>query len=148
MKNIIFAFIIVLFLSNCRPPIKECRGRKKHTYFMAINNSNKHVIFQTNLEPKMQPDTTIGINSPLNNNISSYNKGLKAGESYKFTVERDYCLEYLFENDKKEIVYIFDYDSLINLPWDSIRITEKGLLGRKIIDLDCLIKNKFEVTYP
>lgn len=150
MKLIRIFFSFILLFSFCRPPVEECRNSGSHTEYKVINNSPRKIIFQERyFKPVYNPDTiSKAINSPLNNNSSSYNKGLKPGESYFFSSERDYCIESEYSFDKKNVLTIYDYDSLVQLPWDTIRFTKKGVLEIRIIDLDYLIKNKFEVTYP
>jgi hypothetical protein len=150
MKIIQIFLSAILLFSCCRPPVRECRKSDTHTRYAVKNNSNRKIIFQEwYFKPIHVPDTNaIGISSPLSSNISSYTKGLLPGESYFFSSERDYCIESEYSFDKKNVLTIYDYDSLLLLPWDTIRFTKKGELETRIIDLDYLIKHKFEVTYP
>lgn len=150
MKIIQIFLPAIILLSNCRPPARECREPDTHFGYMVKNNSSLKIIFQEGyFKPVFNPDTNLtGITSPLNNTNNSYNKGLLPGESYYFSSERDFCIESEYSFDKKNVLTIYDYDSLLLLPWDTVRLTKKGEIENRIIDLDYLIKNKFEVTYP
>jgi hypothetical protein len=48
----------------------------------------------------------------------------------------------------KEWYYIFDVDSLKTIPWETVRKTNRGLIERRLIDIEYLKKNNFIITYP
>jgi hypothetical protein len=56
--------------------------------------------------------------------------------------------EVVLEDNKKEWVYIFDHDTIKDLPWEVVRETNRGLLERRLIDLEYLQSTNFRVVYP
>lgn len=57
------------------------------------------------------------------------------------------CWESNFRNNRKEWVYIFNSDSLKSIPWDLVRKTNRGLIERRLIDLEYLKQNNFKILY-
>ncbi len=58
------------------------------------------------------------------------------------------CYEQIFSDGKKAWLYFFDYDSLTQLSWDTVRITGRGILEKRLINLEYLQNTNFTITYP
>jgi len=91
------------------------------------------------------PDTSIGAYNPLGATESGI---IKPGNSFDRSVGPTSCWESYLKNGTKEWIYFFDNDSLKVIPWDTIRVTGRGLLERRLISLEYLQENNFIVTYP
>lgn len=89
------------------------------------------------------PDTAIGEYNPKNDGTD----GLSPGEEFNRSAGRHSCWESILRNGNKEWIHFFDQDSLQTIPWDTIRATQRGLLERRLIDLEYLKANDFKIIY-
>lgn len=142
MKNIptllILSFCLILMSNTCRKKEDVCEGNS-HNELTVQNNSFRNINFEIYWN---YPDTFIGEYNPKGFGVitSGSNRGRGAGPGS--------CWESVLSESRQEFIYIFDEDSLQNIPWDSVRATNRGLLERRTISLQYLIDNNFVVTYP
>ncbi|MEM6298585.1 MAG: hypothetical protein AAF740_07855 [Bacteroidota bacterium] len=145
MKTIILCLLLfVLFSSHtCKMQQQDKEFCKEgHRSVEIVNNSDKVINY---IFYWRYPDSLIGNYNPYNNGIdgiapnSSFVRGL--------TPHGIGRVEVLFDGGRKEWVHIFDADSLRLLNWDTVRNTERGLLERRLIDLEYLQENDFKIIY-
>jgi hypothetical protein len=117
---------------------------EKHDRYIVVNNSGRPIEydFVTNY-----PDTIIpvGINPKTDQPFYVLPYSTKESPPIPRLRPKDPCIE-----DGKYgtfWLYFFDKDSLDALSWDTIRITGRGILERKAIDLDYLKAHNFTLTY-
>lgn len=138
--SVVLIFILIITLSStCGEMESECNS-STHNGFTVKNNSLNRII------PYIYwnyPDTLIGTYNPVGFGI--INPG---DESYGKSPGPLSCWESYLKNNKKENLYFFDEDSLEVIPWETVRETNRGLLERRVIDLEYLQNNGFVVTYP
>lgn len=104
-----------------------------------LNNSNKNLIFEIYWN---HPDTVIGEYNPSENDPVLPSNSLTRGAGRKS------CWEVVLEGNKKEWVYIFDHDTIKDLSWEVVRETNRGMLERRLIDLEYLQNTNFRILYP
>ena len=140
MNKIIIACCIVLsFASDCARKDTVCNDNS-HTVVAFKNNSNLTVYYKFYWQ---YPDTAIGEYNPLNGN-----NPIHPNQSFNIGAGRgDYCWEDLLKDGRKEYIHIFDADSLEVIPWENVRQTGRGLLERRLIDLQYLKDNNFQIIY-
>ena len=140
MKYMILTTIISSILISCEP---DCRKKGGHDSILFKNNSNR------NIEVKIvdnYPDTILyETYNPLNDQGSYIppNSHWKIGSSGPQPV----CFEKIYGEGNSHWFYVFDYDSLITLSWDTVRITGRGILERRKVDLNYLIQQNFTFVY-
>ena len=144
LKRIKFSFlIIILFVvccaSHCNRVSLTCQNGG-HNKFIVINNSNKAIKVYFYWD---YPDTTCA-----GYNVNYYGKIIFPREQENRGVGISTCFEELLSNNKKQWIYFFDNDTLATLPWDTVRKTYRGVLERRLIDLDYLQQHNFKITYP
>jgi hypothetical protein len=110
-----------------------------HNGIEFTNQSNRKIIFEFYWN---YPDTVIGEYNPVEAGL------LKPNESFTRGAGRKSCWEEYFADGKKEWVYIFDQDTISILDWNTVRQTNRGLLERRLIDLNYLQQHDFKITYP
>lgn len=132
--NSLFIFIICS-AHKCKRD-KECEEALAGITF--INNSEKNIYFKMYWN---YPDTVIGYPEPHEVDI------IRPGGEFIRSAGRTTCWEVVLK-DKKEWVYIFDHDTIKDLPWEVVRETNRGLLERRLIDLEYLQSTNFRVVYP
>jgi hypothetical protein len=139
-KLLFLISVIYTVAPGCHPKDKNC-PKNSHNG-LTIENRSTHRIrhhFYWNF-----PDTTIGDYNPKFDGSD----GLSQGESFIHGADRGTCWESVFSDGRKEWIYFFDADSLNNIDWNTVRITNRGLLARKLLNLDYLKQNDFTVVYP
>lgn len=117
-----------------------------------INGSHNVLIIKNNFSKRINyefywnyPDSIIPDKySPLH----YWQYGMKTGDSVVRSAGRGGCWESDFIRKPKEYIYFFDEDSLEQIPWDTIKATNRGILERREITLDYLKRNNFVITYP
>lgn len=62
-------------------------------------------------------------------------------------LRRGECIEDQYADGQKYWMYFFDADTISVLSWDTIRLTNRGILERRLIDLEYLKKNGFRLVY-
>lgn len=141
MKNYTKFNIVLLcvFFLSCNPKDKSCPD-SKHNGIEFVNNSSRNISCNIYWN---YPDTMIGSYNPLHDGSD----GLQPGESFVRGAGRRTCWESVLKGGKREWVYIFDRDSLLTIPWDTVRQTNRGLLERRLIDLDYLSQNNFRIIF-
>jgi hypothetical protein len=134
-------YLLFLLLAACHPqqPV-ECT-KNAHQGLTFFNNAVNRI------QPAIYwnyPDTVIGSYNPTSL------RSLKKGDKFVRGAGPNYCWEATMQNlpHQKEWIYIFDQDSLEAIPWDTIRATNRGLLERRLIDLDYLKQHDFIISYP
>jgi hypothetical protein len=142
VKKYLFALLILTLLQahSCR---KDPRCTSVSHYGLTIKNNHIKKInyaFYWNY-----PDTIITEKySPVGYSFPA----LKTGDSVIRGSGRIACWESIFIDKPKEWIYFFDQDSLEQIPWDTIKATNRGILERREITLDYLRQNNFVITYP
>lgn len=139
-KLLILTFCsIVLYSSKCDKN-KACPDNS-HGHFKLQNLSNKALrcIVYWNY-----PDSLIGEYNPMNDGTD----GVLLGESWTWGPGRGSCWEESLQNGKKQWLYIFDQDTISTLTWDVVQQTNRGLLERRLFDLEYLEHHNFNLTYP
>lgn len=135
-----FLSIIFLTIYSCKP---TCEKKGGHDAYTIENKSNRNIEYKImdyfsdstipyDYNPKIDQ---IGPIKP-HSSVSSWVK-LRKGE----------CIEDLYSNREKNWIYFFDADTIAVLPWDTIRMTNRGVLVRKLIDLEYLKINGFRLVY-
>ncbi len=138
MKHLL-SYLLLTFMISCDKKDPHCPP-DDHNGLTLSNQSSKTVKFEFYWN---YPDTAIGEYNPRYNG----NDGLSTGEEFTRGMGRYTCAESVFRDGSKEWVYIFDNNALENIPWDTIRATQRGLLERRLIDLEYLKANDFRIIY-
>lgn len=129
---------IIVMASTCRKKNDEC-PKGNHNGITVQNKSSKRINFEIYWN---YPDTLIGEYNP---------KGFGVIKPDSFRIRGagpNSCWEEILKGGKKQYLYIFDEDSLEVIPWETVRLTNRGLIERKEISLQYLIENNFTLTYP
>lgn len=139
--NLIIGIILLTLCTSqkCNKWDEECEGG--HPGLTLVNESNKTIswTFYWNY-----PDTLVGDYNPALDGTD----GQEPGESFTRGAGRKTCWEEVFSAGKKEWIYIFDRDSISSIDWEVVRQTNRGLLERRLVDLEYLQKHDFKITYP
>ena len=138
MRNYL-VLISVLLICSAHQCDKEDICNNGNNGLTFINESDKKLFFEIYWN---YPDTVIGEYNPSGNNPVLPNDRFTRGAG------RRSCWEVVLEDNKKEWVYIFDHDTIKDLPWEVVRETNRGLLDRRLIDLEYLQSTNFRVVYP
>lgn len=145
MKNIILPLIIAALLSaeTCFYKDPACI-EGTHSSIFLINESDKRVNFHFYW---YYPDTVIG---PYNASRSGGKAVLLKGESFEKSAGPNGCCcwESNLANGGKDWVHIFDQDTISILDWEVVMRTQRGLLERRLIDLEYLQEHDFKIIYP
>ena len=147
MHTLVTKRFIILILSAVMLSSGHCRKdpnctKTSHNALAIKNNSTRRInyAFYWNY-----PDTVIVDQySP----IKYGDKPLKTGDSVIRGAGPGGCWESVFLTKPKEWIYFFDQDSLEQLNWETIKATNRGVLERRAITLDDLIRNNFIISYP
>lgn len=131
--------LITIISSSCDKENPDCPS-DNHTTYVISNESYRTINFHFYGK---YPDTTIGEYNPKNDGTD----GLSPGENFIQGSGRNGCWEAHLKGGKKILMHVFDQDSLEIIPWDTVRATGRGLLERRIIDLEYLRANNFTVIY-
>lgn len=145
MQRIIL-FLIVGILSNingCNHYKDPNCNEKSHNSVLIINNSKRNICFEFYWN---YPDTMIGDYNPLNGGPRSI---LFPKDSFILSAgpRGCCCFESNYANGRKEWIYIFDADTINKLDWNTVRQTNRGLLERRLINLDYLESNNYKIIY-
>ena len=138
MKNYL-VLITVLLLCSSQQCGTEDICINGNTGLTFVNASDKKLAFEIYWN---YPDTIIGKYNPSGNDPILPNSSFTRGAGRKS------CWEVVLEDNRKEWIYIFDYDTIMDLPWETVRETNRGLLERRLIDLEYLRNSDFRVVYP
>ena len=143
MKRFLNVIIIFTLCSSEKCEQDEICKNGGHVGVEIVNNSNKVInfIFYWNY-----PDTIIGNYNPVNDGTQGIKP--KASRIQPFSSHGSGCVESYFTVKEKEWIYIFDYDTITQLNWEIVRKTNRGLLERRLIDLEYLQQNDFKIIYP
>lgn len=144
MKRVLILLFtaVVLSSNDCVKNDPLC-GNDSHDVLTITNNSNRRISYSFN---GYYPDTTIqGDYSP-----SYYSKSfiISAGGSKKDVAGRAGCFESIFSHNTKQWICFFDEDSLEQIPWETVRLTNRGVLEKRQVTLDYLKGHNFKITYP
>lgn len=133
-------FVFISCQSNaCHKADSSCQTGS-HNSISISNQSNRTINYEIYWN---YPDTAIGEYNPLYNGTHGLSKGEKGDRG----AGPGSCWEAILKDGKKQWVYFFDEDSLETISWDTIRLTNRGLLERREITLDYLIANDFTVVF-
>lgn len=135
---IILLFGLNITFLSCGEKDKDCPDYN-HNSFTFNNTSVARVNYTIYWN---YPDTAIGEFNPVNSGYLNGNTSQSRGAG------PNSCWESILKDNKKEWIYIFSQDSLETLDWNIIRNTNRGLLERRLIDLNYLQNNDFTITYP
>jgi hypothetical protein len=133
-------FIASLQMLSCNP---TCEQTGEHDKYILKNQSDKTIQIWI---IENYPDTII----PSGYKLSFYSRDILSPNSTRediIKLRRGSCIEDNYTNGIKKWLYIFDNDSLKSLPWDTVRLTGRGVLERIAIDLDYLKAHNFTLTY-
>ena len=142
-RNVLISCMLSMFIleANTCGKIDKDWPPDNHLSLTISNQSNRTVRYHIYWN---YPDTTIGAYNPQRDGTD----GLSPGEEFTdVSAGPKTCWESLLQDGKNEWVYIFDNDTLNAIPWDTVRATGRGLLERRLIDLDYLRSNDFRVVY-
>jgi hypothetical protein len=135
----ILPLLILLQSNSCEKKDPNCPDGSHNG--LVISNQSARTI---NMEFYWRyPDTTIGEYNPLYDGT----EGFLPGEELQRGAGRHTCWESVLREGRKHWVHIFDQDSLRIIPWDTIRVTGRGLLERRLIDLEYLRANDFKIVF-
>jgi hypothetical protein len=124
--------------STCRKD-KACPDNS-HNGLTITNHSNTRI--RCNIYWNY-PDTSIGEYNPVNDGTG----GISTNQSITRGAGPKSCWESVFQNEKKEWIYIFNADTIEALSWDIVRQTNRGLLERREVNLNYLQQNGFNIIY-
>ncbi|GIV30414.1 MAG: hypothetical protein KatS3mg028_1480 [Bacteroidia bacterium] len=138
----IFLSVLVM-LCTAQTCKKDKESKNGHLGIEIINNSTKTINYNFAWN---YPDTLIGEYNPYKDGTG----GIKPNSSrlHPFSSHGKGCVEEYFKDGKKEWIYIFDQDTISKLDWNTVRQTNRGLLERRLIDLNYLQQHDFKITYP
>lgn len=125
---------------SCKP---TCEKRGGHDTYIIENRSIRKIEYKI---MNYFSDTII----PVEYNALTDDGGVIQPDATDYSwvkLRKGECLEDLYENGIKNWIYFFDADSLQVIPWDTVCITGRGVLERRIIDLKYLQSNGFKITY-
>ena len=111
-------------------------------YYVTISNHSNHGVyyyFQANY-----PDTSIGTYNPAG---SPYNYQILANSEKQATIGRNDCLEGKFQQYSTWELFLFDENTLLTVPWDTIR-KKYLILKRYDLTLKDLQNANWSITYP
>ena len=134
---ILFTFI---FGASCT---QKCEQKNEHDTYVFKNASDKNIEFKimnyfedTIIPSKFNPKTDqLVIMPPYSSHTS------------KVKLKRGACIEDSYSNNEIYWLYFFDADTLKVLDWETIRTTNRGILERRMINLEYLQDNRFTLTY-
>ena len=137
------ALLIILLIVLCSA--QYCKNdevcNNGHPGLTIVNNSTRTITVEFYWN---YPDTMIGEYNPLNNGTS----GIAPDHTFTRGAGRKSCWEEIFADGYKEWIYIFDQDTLSKLDWSVVRQTNRGLLERRLINLEYLQQTNFKIKYP
>ena len=139
MNKYLILFTIILGASCTQ----KCEQKNEHDTYVLENKSDKTIQMWI---IENYPDTVI----PLNYQASFYSKDIMEPNTSQLDLikmPRGECIEDKYRDAKTHWLYIFDNDSLNTIPLHSIRISGRGVLERRAIDLDYLQSHNFTLTY-
>lgn len=133
-------FILLFFLiAGCNKD-NYCDDIDGHSGLQVLNNSDKTI----NFDFGNYPDTVVGEYDVTRDGTD----GILSGESRTRGAGRESCWEETFEDNKTEWLFIFNEDTIKTLDWSVVRATNRGVLDRRLIDLEYLQSHDFTITYP
>jgi hypothetical protein len=140
MKKILIYFTIVMTIACDKRP-KECKEDGSHNGLEMNNRSSVRIYeyYYWNY-----PDTLIGEYNPVND----LSGGIQPGGASRRGIGRYECLENFFSDGKKEWVYVFNADSIEQIPWEVVRATGRGLLARIELSEEYFRANNWQIYYP
>lgn len=144
MKRVLILLLstVVLSSNDCVKNDPLC-GNDSHDVLTIKNNSNKRITYAFY---GYYPDTSIIADySPLHYSESFT---ISPGTSYTDAAGRAGCFEAIFSHNTKQWICFFDEDSLKQIPWETIKLTNRGVLEKRRVTLDYLKINNFTITYP
>lgn len=143
MKKVLILLLsaVVFSSSDCHKRDPLC-GSDSHSVLTIKNNYSKRINYAFY---GYYPDTTIPEGySPL-----YYSKlFISPGGSITQAAGWAGCFESIFTHNTKQWICFFDEDSLEQIPWDTIRLTNRGVLAKRQLTLDYLKANNFIISYP
>lgn len=143
MKRIIlFAAIfmsLILQSASCNKN-SEC-SKGSHNGLIISNKSDRIINYEINWN---YSDTMIAEYNPLHDGTN----GLAPGKNSTRGAGPNNCWESQLSRGKKVWLFFFDQDSLKAISWETVRATERGMLERRLIDLEYLRIHDFRITYP
>lgn len=136
---LIFGLALLSLSSKCNKD-DRCEPDSQD-YFTVYNASQRRISFEIYWN---FPDTTIGEYNPV-----SWG-GIAPGQSRTRGAGRNSCWAAVLADlpDQQEWLYIFDQDSLEQIPWKTVQTTNRGLLERRALTLDYLKQVNFKISYP
>lgn len=142
MKHLILLSTVFLSMLSCR---QDCVKKGGHDSILWKNESERTLEYLfTEIH---SPDTIIPI---VYNPLTDRPKELlpHSSESRVASRPRVECYESLYSGGRTSWLYFFDYDSLVALSWDTVRITGRGILEKREINLEYLQTNNFGIYLP
>ena len=141
MKIIFLLFNAAILFISCN---RSCDEKGGHDTYIIENKSDKKITYK--IMNYFEGDTIPFDNNPL---IDTDELILPSSVNYnKVKLYKEECIEDDYKDGQKYWFYVFDYDSIKVIPWDTIRVTGRGVLGRKRLDLEYLQNSNFTIIYP
>ncbi|MBO9684009.1 MAG: hypothetical protein J7502_15305 [Flavisolibacter sp.] len=144
MKRVLILLFtaVVLSSNDCHKNDPLC-GNDSHEALTIKNNSNKRISYAFY---GYYPDTTIyGDHSPA---YYSQSFIISPGSSHTSVAGWAGCFESVFTHNTKQWICFFDEDSVEQISWETIKLTNRGVLEKRQVTLDYLKTNNFTITYP
>lgn len=142
MLKTLTLFTIILSVAAC--DMRSCDKEGEHYAINYFNNSDRtiEVIGTSNY-----PDTTIPDGYDPLNDFGKAILPYTTTDVGHVGPRSDKCVEDAFANGEASWIYFIDHDSIVDLSWDTVRITGRGILERRRVDLKVLQENDFVLTY-
>lgn len=138
-KMLVYLTLLAVVACDKRP--SECKDDSSHNGLEVNNRSVVRIYAEYYWN---YPDTMIGEYNPVN----GLTGGIPPGGAGRRGIGRYECLENFFSNGHKEWVYIFNADTIEQIPWEVVRSTGRGLIGRIELSEEYLRANNWQIYYP
>ncbi len=136
MKQIVFLFVLIVFLTAC--------GKLDGTdYRLKIKNNTAKYIYYYDIYT--YPDTSIG-----EINIPRVKDNYEVKPNSENSIPTQVVWERIFENDLPSdtlSIFIFNEDVINEVPWDTVKV-QYLVLKRYDLSLEDLKQMNWTITYP
>jgi hypothetical protein len=131
-----FLIALLLILFGCNTKKEDC-----HYYVTIKNNTGSDIYFYLQFN---YPDTSIDSYNPIG---SPYDYKIAANNEKQASVGRNHCYEGFFKLNPTLEYFLFDANTLMTVPWDTIR-RKYLILKRYDLTLNDLQSMNWRITYP